>query len=211
MNKFFSVFCAAATLAALTSCGAPDNELTYDASNASASTPAVSAESGALIASTAFNVLNTSKRTVPKIGDPAPPLKVLQWIQGPEVAVTNGQVTVVEFWETWCPPCREVIPHLNELHLRYKDSGLKLVAISGEPQIKIAPFIAKQGSNMTFPVAIGSRDTYMAYPGAWGITAIPQAFVIDKNGKYFWQGDPRDPAFHTAIRTALEALNAAKK
>src|SRR5713101_3891226 len=63
-----------------------------------------------------------------KVGDPAPKLQNGKWIQGePVTAFKEGKAYLVEFWATWCPPCRASIPHLNEIHNKYKDQGLVII------------------------------------------------------------------------------------
>ena len=67
------------------------------------------------------------------VGDPAPKLQTGKWIQGdPVTAFDSNHVYIVEFWATWCKPCRESIPHLNELYQKFKDQGL--IAIGLQPQ-----------------------------------------------------------------------------
>ena len=70
------------------------------------------------------------------LGAPAGRLAVAQWIKGTPVEVAAGSSTnvyVVEFWATWCPPCRMSIPHLTALQDRFRDRGLVIVGISDEP------------------------------------------------------------------------------
>src|SRR5437764_4651078 len=63
-----------------------------------------------------------------KVGDPAPKLQMGKWIQGePVTEFKPGKAYLVEFWATWCGPCRVSIPHLNELHNKYKDQGLVVI------------------------------------------------------------------------------------
>jgi thiol-disulfide isomerase/thioredoxin len=64
-----------------------------------------------------------------KIGDPAPSLDVGSWVQGePVKGFETGRVYVVEFWATWCGPCKASIPHLNELYEEFKDKGVVVSA-----------------------------------------------------------------------------------
>src|SRR5271168_3942485 len=72
-----------------------------------------------------------------KVGDPAPPIKIREWVKGtPVTTLGHGTVNVVEFWATWCPPCRESIPHLTELAHKYKGkatfTGVSVFETHGE-------------------------------------------------------------------------------
>ena len=63
-----------------------------------------------------------------KVGDPAPKLQTGKWIQGePVTTFKEGKAYLIEFWATWCPPCRASIPHLNEIHNKYKEQGLVVI------------------------------------------------------------------------------------
>src|SRR5690242_21737362 len=63
-----------------------------------------------------------------KVGDPAPKLQTGKWIQGePLTAFKEGKAYIVEFWATWCGPCRVSIPHLNDIHNTYKEKGLIVI------------------------------------------------------------------------------------
>src|SRR5687768_18428561 len=63
-----------------------------------------------------------------KVGSPAPKLQVGQWVQGePVTTFERDKVYIVEFWATWCGPCRTTIPHLNKLHTKYKERGLIVI------------------------------------------------------------------------------------
>ncbi len=91
-----------------------------------------------------------------------------------------GKVVIVDFWATWCPPCREEIPGFVDLHRRYADKGLVVVGVAldrtGPSAIKA--FMEKFG--MKYPVVIGDARTVEAFGG---VEAIPTTFVIDRAGK----------------------------
>ena len=136
------------------------------------------------------------------LGDPAPKLGLENWLQGGPVEVKQGQVTVIEFWATWCPPCRKSIPHMNELFKKYKDRGVAFVGVSDEKPETIKPFIAKMGDTMQYSVAVGKRSTYEGYMSAFKLNGIPSAFVVDADGKFAWQGHPLD-GLDAAIEAAV--------
>lgn len=135
-----------------------------------------------------------------ELGDAAPALKVEKWIKGGPVDVRDGKNTyVVEFWATWCSPCRASIPHLTELQKKYKDKGLVVVGVSVDEALKrktrdnVAPFVQDKGDAMGYTVALDDADksTRTAYMDGFVFDGIPTAFVIDK-GKVVWAGQSDD-------------------
>ncbi len=124
------------------------------------------------------------------IGDKAPPLQIEEWIVGEPVTPSkpDGEtVYVVEFWATWCAPCRTSIPHLNELHLDLKDEGVVIVGISSEQPATIKPFVEEM--NMQYHVA---ADDNRATTQRWTErgSGIPYAFIVATDGTVVWQGHP---------------------
>ena len=91
----------------------------------------------------------------------------------------RGKVVILDFWATWCPPCRMEIPHFKALYAKYHPK-LEILAISldEEGERVVAPFVRKQG--ITYPVAIGQDRLVSAYGG---IRGIPTTFVIDRQGR----------------------------
>lgn len=129
-----------------------------------------------------------------KLGMPAAPLTGLQWIKGGPVAIKKGSVYVVEFWATWCPPCRRSIPHLTELQEKYKDKGVTIIGISNEPADIVKPFVeGEKAGKMAYTVAIDPQMKVGAgYMEAFGIGGIPHAFIVGKDGNLAWHGHPLD-------------------
>ena len=130
------------------------------------------------------------------LGMPAPPLKIAKWIKGGPVDLAAGIATgtniyVVEFWATWCPPCRVSIPHLTDLQKRFKNQGVTVIGISNELEGQVRPFVGKQGDQMDYVVALDDGEkTSEAYMKAFEQNGIPHAFVIDRKGRVAWQGHP---------------------
>jgi thiol-disulfide isomerase/thioredoxin len=127
-----------------------------------------------------------------RLGDPASPLSVKAWVKGGPVDVRDGKhIYVVEFWATWCPPCRTSIPLLTEIERKYRDKGVVIVGISNEELEQVKPFVQQMGTNMEYRVAIDnetkSNQDYMA---AFGQVYIPTAFIVGKEGKVIWVGSP---------------------
>lgn len=142
--------------------------------------------------------LETSVRGA-SIGDPAPALSIERWVKGAPSALTPGKnLYVVEFWATWCPPCRRSIPHLTELQKKYADKGLVIIGVSDETLADVQPFVAEQGGNMEYRVAIDStRRTFQNWMKAYGQSGIPHSFIVGTNGTVWWHGFPSEELDYT--------------
>jgi peroxiredoxin len=90
----------------------------------------------------------------------------------------QGKVVLVNFWATWCPPCRKEMPDLEALYEKYKEQGFVVLAISNEEQAKVAPFIAER--KIAYPVLL---DPGRRVNDAFIVEGIPKSFVYDRQGK----------------------------
>jgi peroxiredoxin len=90
----------------------------------------------------------------------------------------HGKVVVLNFWATWCPPCRKEMPDLEKLYQQFKDQGFVILAISDEDADKVRPFIAEQ--KVTYPILL---DPGRKVNELFQIEGIPKTFVYDRNGK----------------------------
>ncbi len=137
-----------------------------------------------------------SSRSNAALGMTAPPLRVAHWIQGRPVkldAAMDSRVIVVEFWATWCAPCKESIPHLSALQSRFSSKGVTVIGITDEPPDVVKPFVRKMGDKMNYTVASDDgKSTWKAYMDAFGEDGIPHAFIINQKGKIAWHGHPMD-------------------
>jgi len=89
----------------------------------------------------------------------------------------RGKVVVLNFWATWCPPCRKEMPDLEALYQQFKGQGLLILAISDEDAGKVKPFIAQQ--KVTYPILL---DPGRKVNELFQIEGIPKTFVYDRNG-----------------------------
>ena len=93
----------------------------------------------------------------------------------------KGQVVMVNFWATWCPPCQKEMPDLEALYNQYKDAGFVILAISQDDETdeaKVAPFIAEH--KVTYPIFL---DPTAKMGKLFEVNGIPKSFVYDRNGK----------------------------
>ncbi len=148
-----------------------------------------------ITATFAISSLFAARAATLSVGDPAPKLDVSKWVQGePVKQFERDKAYIVEFWATWCGPCRVSIPHLNELHNKFKDKGIVVIGqdVWEQNTSAVAPFIKKMGEKMTYRVALDTDKGAMAdtWMKAANQNGIPTAFVINKEGTIAWIGHP---------------------
>jgi peroxiredoxin len=90
----------------------------------------------------------------------------------------QGKVVLVNFWATWCPPCRKEMPDLDALYSKFKDQGFIVLAISDEETAKVSPFISEH--KISYPVLL---DPGRKVNDAFIVEGIPKSFVYDRSGK----------------------------
>ncbi len=95
-----------------------------------------------------------------------------------KLADYRGRVVFLNFWATWCPPCREEMPAMERLYQRYKDKGLVVVGVSIDSDMVVIPPFVKQ-NKLTFPIG---HDPKMALAERYGVRALPSSFLIDRRG-----------------------------
>ena len=102
----------------------------------------------------------------------------------------RGKVVLLDFWATWCAPCRESMPRLQAMHDRYAKQGFTVVGVSIDEggSAKIRKFVASR--KITYPVAVDS-ETAPAWD-SYRVKAVPAAYLIDREGNIVaqWTGTP---------------------
>ena len=137
-------------------------------------------------------------------GDRAPAIKLVT-TSGQPVTLANykGYVLVMDFFATWCIPCKESIPHLNNLNRKYGKQGLQILGVSVDEgsDREVKSFSAER--KISYPVAIGGEDMQEDY----GLRSIPTVYVIDKKGmvadKYQGYSDQNGKAMEETIKRLL--------
>ena len=129
-----------------------------------------------------------------KMGDAAPVYEPGEWVQGEAVkAFDKDHAYLIECWATWCGPCIGNIPHVNELHDKFKDKGL--VVIGQNLWERDADKVAEVAKKMNYRVVRDSQDgnegnIATKWMKAAGRNGIPSAFLVGKDGKLAWIGHP---------------------
>lgn len=129
-----------------------------------------------------------------ELGSSARALSTVDWVTTPPASLEwgkIGKITVVEFWATWCAPCRFSIPHLSELQDRYASEGVTIVGVSTEDKQLVTDFVAERGGEMRYFVGVDrDKSLYRAYMSAFDVRGIPHAFIVSADGRILWHGHP---------------------
>jgi thiol-disulfide isomerase/thioredoxin len=122
-----------------------------------------------------------------------------------KLSAYKGKVVLLNFWATWCPPCRAEMPSMETFYQRFKDQGLEILAVNGgEDTATVQDFL--QNNRYSFPVLMDTRNEVN---GIYEIKAIPTTFILDREGKIIVMivGSLRwdDPKIIAAMETLLKS------
>jgi len=105
----------------------------------------------------------------------------LHGLAGPDLSLSDfrGQVVMVNFWATWCPPCRSEMPAMQQVYAESKDKGFTIIAVNiQEAQGPISDFVSKLG--LTFPIALDPNGDVTKLYGIYG---LPSSYFVDRMGR----------------------------
>ena len=131
------------------------------------------------------------------VGDTAPPLRLAN-AKGDTVALDSlrGQIVYVDFWASWCGPCKRSFPWMNELQQRYGDKGLTVIAVNVDRKAEDAErFLAQMPARFTVVY-----DAPGATPTAWAVKAMPSSYLVDRTGRVVMV----EQGFRDEQKTAVE-------
>lgn len=112
----------------------------------------------------------------------------------------KGKVVLVDFWATWCGPCRSIMPTVDELYHRYKDKGFDVMAISAEDKPTVKKFVEAEGYSYPFYL-----DYAELASGTYKVDEIPRTLVFDREGKLVYDGVGADEnGLATAVEKAMK-------
>jgi peroxiredoxin len=113
-------------------------------------------------------------------GEPAPDFTLTD-MQGQKVTLSDlkGKVVILNFWATWCPPCREEMPSMEQLYRRYGGQGLVILAVNVEENGMSAVKRFLQRTPYSFPILL---DADAEVQNTYKVFRFPETFIIDRNG-----------------------------
>ncbi len=115
----------------------------------------------------------------PEVGYPAPDFTLVD-LNGDQLRLSDlrGKVVFINFWATWCPPCRAEMPEIEAVHQEYKDKDVVVIGVDlFEPEDEVRQFVQRGGYSWTFVI-----DTTGEVTASYRVAAIPTSFFIDRAG-----------------------------
>ncbi len=154
-------------------------------------------------------VPNSQWPYVPAEGDPAPDLALEDMDGTPwRLSELQGKVVLLTFWATWCGPCREEMPHLENLHRKFAENGLVVLGLNDEPADRTRKFLQEAG--ITFPNlhSVDGQEFRL-----YAIDAIPTSLIVDRRGQIHkrFSGFPGERFLTGAVKGALFQANRSYK
>lgn len=150
-------------------------------------------------------VLNAIPARAVEVGQAAPSLSTLQAATPPSAGSNKSQVVYIDFWASWCGPCRESFPWMNQMQTKYGPQGLRIVAINVDQKPEDMKAFLKEFP-ATFEIV---ADPKGENPKMWGVKGMPTAFLVDDQGvvRKMHMGFKRAQAdeLEASIRTLLAA------
>jgi len=116
----------------------------------------------------------------------------------------RGKVVLVNFWATWCPPCRREMPSMERLSQRLQDQPFVILAINQQEEAdQVFVFTGQLDPAPTFPILF-DRDSTVSH--AWGVLGLPTSFIVDKQGRVVYRAMGGREFDHPEIEQTIRAL-----
>lgn len=128
-----------------------------------------------------LSVVLSAPAVAVNVGNDAPNFKIPRLEAKGDISLKQyrGRVVYVDFWASWCGPCRQSLPALNSIRKEFRKKGFEVIAINLDEEREDAMAFLKE-----FPVAYPTaRDTSGEVPEAYGLVGMPTAYLVDKKGK----------------------------
>lgn len=137
-------------------------------------------------------------------GDLAPDFNLKNIAGGQlELSSLRGKAVIIDFWDTWCPPCRKALPHLEAISESYADDLVVVgVAFGRYGESKVQEFVAQ--NHLTFPMVLADQEFKVAKDFG-GVQSIPTTFLLDRNGVILekWVGGHSREEYEAAVKKAI--------
>jgi cytochrome c biogenesis protein CcmG, thiol:disulfide interchange protein DsbE len=146
-------------------------------------------------------------KTIPPAARQSAPAFTLPDLAGRPVSLDEfkGRVVLIDFWATWCPPCRVSIPAVEELHRDYAGAQFEVVSINvDEDKSIVEPFVEKHGMKYPVLLAVGSE-----VPGMYQVRGVPSFYLLDRQGRVAQAWIGFDPRYADQWRQHIDQLLAA--
>lgn len=121
------------------------------------------------------------------------------------LAEYKGKVILLNFWATWCGPCRVEMPSMETVYRELQNEGFEILAISSDPQGAVVTRPFSESNDLTFPIL---HDTEYDVSGVYGVRTLPMSFLIDRHGtlrhRVFGARDWNSPEAKEVIRSLLK-------
>jgi len=152
---------------------------------------------------TALLAMPTSQAEMPKIGSAAPDF-ALKGNSGKNLKLSEhrGEVVMINFWATWCGPCRQELPLLNSLHEKYRKAGFTLLGVNVDDRPDAALSMRKK-LGITFPVLFDSEKRVSRL---YDVNAMPSTVLIDRDGKVRYIHRGYRPGYETRYEEQIKEL-----
>ena len=154
-----------------------------------------------LVVSIALFIAGCGESQVASVGKPAPDFDTVD-LQGNvwSLSKLRGKVVFVNFWATWCAPCREEMPAMQRLYVKMPKDKFEMIALFNNDKSEVAKnFVAKLG--ITFPIL---SDEFNFAGTKYGLTGLPETFIVDKQGvireKYIGPAEWDSPEFVSMLK-----------
>ena len=125
-----------------------------------------------------------------------------------ELSALRGRVVLINYWATWCEPCREEMPAIERLRAKMKGRPFEVLAVNyGESEERVSSFVAKL--NLTMPILL---DPYKSSVEAWKVRGLPMTFLVDARGRVrYWSFGERDWSEGEALKLVQKMVSEAPR
>ena len=138
-----------------------------------------------------------------ELSGPAPNF-TLESRSGETVSLADfrGDVVMINFWATWCGPCRQEMPHLEALHQRYSDLGFTLLGVNVEENSRLSDKFLEE-TPVTFPILFDSKN---GVTELYDVVAMPSTVLVDRSGNMRYIHHGYQPGYENEYQTQIRAL-----